>query len=210
LRLKDSVPPLPPTAPGFGESLAISPSPETLAFLARRRSASALNLVEPGPDGNELSAILTLAARAPDHGKLAPWRFIVLRGAAKSVFVERLQDIAAERPDPAKALAKLGKLRTPPVTVVVISRPVAGDIPEWEQTLSAGAVCTLMIIAAQAMGFGANWITDWYAYDQRAGALLGLGDGERVAGFVHFGTATEPPLERQRPNREALTTTWTP
>jgi nitroreductase len=92
--------------------------------------------------------------------------------------------------------------------VAVISRVVAGEIPEWEQRLSAGAVCAMLITAAQAMGYGANWITDWYAYDDAANRLLGLGEGERVAGFVHLGTPAEAPLERVRPNVAALTSTW--
>src|SRR6202011_5587166 len=121
----------------FGDDLAIRPSPETLAFLAHRRSASALTLGEPGPTEAELRALLTLAARAPDHGKLTPWRFVVLQGAEKRAFVEGLQAIAAGRPDAAKVQAKLGKIRVPPLTVAVISRVVEGDIPEWEQRLSA-------------------------------------------------------------------------
>jgi nitroreductase len=105
-------------------------------------------------------------------------------------------------------VAKLGKIRVPPTTVAVISRLVEGEIPEWEQRLSAGAVCTVLIIAAQAMGYGANWITDWYAYDPEAAGLLGLGEGEQVAGFVHLGTPMEPPLERVRPDIDTLVTTW--
>jgi nitroreductase len=201
---------LPPSAPQFGDPVAIRPAPETLAFLARRRSASALALAAPGPSEAELQALLTLAARAPDHGKLAPWRFVVLQAASKRAFVEGLAAIAAARPDAAKAEAKLGKIRVPPVTVVVVARLVEGDIPEWEQELSAGAVCTILIIAAQAMGYGANWITDWYAYDPDARRLLGLAESERVAGYVHLGTPSEPPLERVRPDVDSLVTRWAP
>ncbi|HZK99826.1 MAG TPA: nitroreductase [Caulobacteraceae bacterium] len=195
-------------APRFGEPLPVAPSPETLAFLARRRSASALTLGAPGPSQAQLTRILALAARAPDHGKLAPWRFVVLCADAKAAFVRGLEVIAARRADGPKATAKLGKLRAPPVTVAVISRFTEGEIPEWEQRLSAGAVCALMIIAAQAMGHGANWITDWYAYDADAGRLLGLGEGEKIAGFVHMGTPAEAPLERARPDPAAITTVW--
>jgi nitroreductase len=200
--------PLPPPTPQFGDPLAIRPSPETLAFLARRRSASALSLGAPGPSEAELRPLLTLAARTPDHGKLAPWRFIVLEGTDKRAFVEGLEAIAAARPDAAKMQAKLGKIRVPPLTVAVISRLVEGEIPEWEQRLSAGAVCANLIIAAQAMGYGANWITDWYAYDPAATDLLGLTASERVAGFVHLGTPAEPPLERVRPEVDGLVTRW--
>ena len=197
-------------SPRFGDPLPIRPSPETLTFLERRRSASAMTLAAPGPDADELERILGLAARAPDHGKLNPWRFVVLRGADKAAFVAGLERIAAARPDAPKADAKLGKVRVPPVTVAVISRVREGDIPEWEQVLSAGAVCTLMVVAAQAVGYGANWITDWYAYDADALRLLGAGEGERVAGYVHIGTPTEAPLERARPDMAEVVREWRP
>ncbi len=195
-----------PQPPAFGDSLPLAAVPEVLGFLARRRSASAMALRAPGPTPDELSDLLTIAARAPDHGKLAPWRFIILEGAGKDNFADRLQSLAAPRPDGARLIAKLGKLRTPPLGVAVISRTTAGEIPEWEQLLSAGAVCTTLTYAALAMGYGANWITDWYAYDAGARAVLGLAEDERVAGFVFLGTAAEAPLERVRPDVAALTT----
>jgi nitroreductase len=196
--------------PAFGDPLPIRASPETLAFLERRRSASAMTLAAPGPGPGAIEALLTLAARAPDHGKLNPWRFVVLSGEAKADFVAGLERIAAGRPNATKAAAKLGKIRVPPVSIAVISRIVEGEIPEWEQVLSAGAVCALMIVAAQAMGYGANWITDWYAYDEDALRLLGVEPGERVAGYIHLGTPTEPPLERVRPDMAAISRVWAP
>jgi nitroreductase len=197
-------------APAFGDPLPVAASPETVAYLARRRSAAALSLGPPAPDDDELARLLTLAARVPDHGKLSPWRFVVMRGETKARFVAALEGIAGRRADGPKALAKLGKIRQPPLTVAVVSRVIEGEIPEWEQRLSAGAVCAMLIVAAQAMGWGANWITDWYAYDPDAGRLLGLSDGERVAGFVHLGTPAEAPLERVRPDVDALTSAWAP
>jgi len=197
------------TTPKFGDPLPITASPDTLAFLTSRRSASAMTLRAPGPDPDELETLLSIAARAPDHGKLAPWRFVVLSGAAKDRFVAGLEAIAARAAD-ASLSAKLGKLRVPPVAVAVISRHIPGKIPEWEQRLSAGAVCTLLIIAAQAMGYGANWITDWYAYDPGARALLGARGEEQVAGFVYLGTPAEAPLERVRPDMSAIVETWAP
>jgi nitroreductase len=196
--------------PQFGEALPIERSPQTLAFLARRRSASAVTLREPGPSAGELDKLLALATRVPDHGKLAPWRFVVLAGEAKSAFVARLEAIAAGRPDGDQLIGKLAKLRIPPLSVAVISRHESGKIPEWEQRLSAGAVCTLMIIGAQAMGYGANWITDWYAYDAEAQKVLGLRPGESIAGFIHIGTPAEAPLERVRPDIASLVETWRP
>ena len=196
--------------PRFGDPLPIRASPETLGFLERRRSASAMTLTAPGPGPEALAELLTVSARAPDHGKLNPWRFVVLSGESKAAFVAGLERIAARQPNPTKAAAKLGKIRVPPLSVAVISRVVDGDIPEWEQVLSAGAVCALMVVAAQAMGYGANWITDWYAYDEEAVTLLGAEPGERVAGYIHLGTPTEPPLERVRPDLASITRTWAP
>lgn len=202
---------LPPLAsPLFGEPLPVSASPETLTFLARRRSASALSLGAPAPGRSDLDKMLQLAVRVPDHGKLSPWRFVIFEGEAKAAFIAGLEAIAARRPDAAKAAAKLGKIRQPPLTVAVISSPHAGEIPEWEQRLSAGAVCLMLIIAAQAMGYGANWITDWYAYDPRVDALLGLAANETIAGYVHIGTPAEAPLERVRPDLDAIVTRWAP
>lgn len=197
-------------SPLFGEPLPVTVSPETLAFLARRRSASALALTAPAPGKAELDILLRLAVRVPDHGKLSPWRFVILEGDAKAGFIAGLEAIAAGRPDGAKAAAKLGKIRVPPLTVAVISAPREGEIPEWEQRLSAGAVCMMLSLAAQAMGYGANWITDWYAYDKAAGRLLGLTENERVAGFVHLGAVGEAPLERVRPDYADLVTAWRP
>ena len=198
-----------PVAPLFGQPVPQHPSPEVLAFLATRRSASAVTLADPAPTASELAALLQLAARVPDHGKLAPWRFIVLEPAAKAVFADRLEALALSRGD-ARAAAKLGKLTIPPLCVAVVSRPRPGEIPEWEQLLSAGAVCTTLLYAAQALGYGANWITDWYAYDDEAKAILGLEPAEKVAGFIFLGTPKEPPHERERPNVSDLITAWRP
>ncbi len=200
-----------PDEPEFGSALPIGDgSAAVLTFLALRRSASAATLRAPAPSEAQLSDILRLAARVPDHGKLAPWRFIVLEGAAKDAFVARLETLAAGHGEPEKAAGALFKLRIPPMSVVVVSRVVAGKIPPWEQQLSSGAVCMNFLIAAQAMGFGANWITDWYAYDAGVDALLGLGAGESVAGFIHIGTPAEAPQERVRPEVAAITTRWAP
>ena len=199
---------MPPPAPEFGAAVHTPPEAPLLTHIAHRRSASAQALHAPGPNADELDAILRLAARAPDHGKLFPWRFIVLEGEAKACFATRLAALAGGQADPDKARQALRKLTAPPLAVAVISRVETGKIPEWEQVLSAGSVCTLMLLAAQGFGYGANWITDWYSYDADATALLGLAANERVAGFVYVGTAAEAPLERVRPDVAALTTRW--
>ena len=197
-----------PPAPAFGAALPVHAQPQVLAFLALRRSASAVTLAEPAPDAAQLDDLLRLAARVPDHGKLAPWRFIVLEGAGKAAFAARLEGLSQQRGDPQLA-AKLAKLKVPPLAVVVVSSPKPASIPEWEQLLSAGVVCTNLLYAAQASGFGANWITDWYSYDAEATVILGLTPGERVAGFVLIGTPREPPMERERPDVAGLVTRWT-
>ena len=198
-----------PPAPEFGAALPVTAAPEVLRFLALRRSASAVTLAAPAPGADQLADLLRLATRVPDHGKLSPWRFIVLDAANKPVLVERLEALARDRGDPGLA-AKLAKLKIPPLAVFVVSNPKPAAIPEWEQVLSAATVCTNLLYAALAMGFGANWITDWYSYDAEAGAILGLKDGERVAGCVLIGTPREPPLERERPELASLVTRWAP
>jgi nitroreductase len=196
-----------PPAPVFGEPVLQGDAPAVLDFLSRRRSSSALTLGGAGPGPEEIETLIRLAARVPDHGKLSPWRFIILSGADKTAFADRLEALAKTRGDD-RAVGKLGKLRAPPACIAVISRPRDADIREWEQVLSAGAVCTTLLYAATAMGYGANWITDWYAYDAGACAVLGLSGDERVAGFILIGDAAEPPRERERPSPEALTQVW--
>lgn len=196
-----------PPAPEFGAPIPLPASPEVLRFLSLRRSTSAVTLAAPGPGPDEIEALLRLATRVPDHGKLSPWRFVVLQGEDKARFAARLEALAQARADTQDA-AKLAKLKAPPLAVVVISSPKPAAIPEWEQVLSAGAVCTTLLQATLAMGYGANWITDWYSYDDAATAVLGLAQGERVAGFILMGTPREPPLERERPDPAGLVSRW--
>ena len=198
-----------PPAPAFGAPLPATPRPAVLDFLATRRSASAATLAEPAPSAGEVADLLRLATRVPDHGKLAPWRFILLEAGPKAAYAARLEALALARGD-ARAAVKLAKLKVPPLGIAVISHPAPGEIPEWEQLMSAGAVATTLLYAALAMGYGANWITDWYAYDPEALAILGLEPGERVAGFIFLGTPREPPLERERADPATLTTAWRP
>jgi nitroreductase len=193
----------------FGEPLKVEASPEVLSYLARRRSSSAQTLGPPGPSRQETALLIHLATRVPDHGKLTPWRFIVIEAQAKPALIARLEALAAAREDAEPAKAKLAKLAAAPVSIAVVSKIQSGTtIPDWEQELSSGAVCMTLLTAAGALGFGANWITDWYAYDAKAQAILGLEPHERISGIVHIGTAPEPPLERVRPDPEALTSYW--
>ena len=184
-----------------------APSSELLARLATRRSTPAQGLAAPGPSPDQIRDILEIGARTPDHGKLFPWRFVVLGPQTRADIAARLDPFADRQPDPKKARAVLAKLTNPPVTILVISTPTPGHkVPVWEQELSAGAVCMNLSHAANALGFATNWITDWYAYDPEALAMFGVGAGEKTAGFIHIGTAAEPPLERPRPDMAAKVT----
>jgi nitroreductase len=172
-------------------------------YLSTRRSIPAFQMSGPGPSKGEVEDILKLATRVPDHGKLAPWRFIVYRGAERQRISEALAKIAvADKPDLSEEMVKVEntRLTRAPVVIAVVSRAAPHvKIPEWEQLMSAGAVCLNLVMAANAHGYASNWLTEWYAYDKRAYPILGVNEGERIAGFVHIGTPTVPPTERPRP-----------
>ena len=172
-------------------------------YLSTRRSIPAFQMSGPGPSKGEVEDILKLASRVPDHGKLAPWRFIVYRGAERQRISEALAKIAmADKPELSDEMVKVEntRLTRAPVVVAVVSRAAPHvKIPEWEQLMSAGAVCLNLVMAANAHGYASNWLTEWYAYDKRAYPILGVNEGERIAGFVHIGTPTVPPTERPRP-----------
>ncbi|MCC5996138.1 MAG: nitroreductase [Oceanicaulis sp.] len=194
---------LPPPAPDAGDALpACRPSPETLELLARRRSTLARVMTGPGPDAAQRDALLRLAARVPDHGKLFPWRFLTFEGEARARFGDileaRLRDLEPDAPPERYELERNRFLRAPLVIAVISDVTENHKIPEWEQIMSAGAACQTLLIAASAMGFAAQWLTEWYAYDRIARAALGLSSGERVAGFIYIGTASEDPSERPR------------
>jgi nitroreductase len=184
------------------------PAPQTLDLLLSRRSGSAKTMTGPGPNPNELRQILAAGARVPDHGKLAPWRFILFEGDGRARMGEVLVEaLAVAEPDASAERIALerGRFLRAPVVVAVVSRVKDGiAIPQWEQVLSAGAVCQTMLIAAHAMGYVGNWITEWYAYDRRVLDRLGLAASERIAGYLYFGTAAAPLEERLRPNLDEL------
>ncbi|MGF1463598.1 MAG: nitroreductase [Maricaulaceae bacterium] len=204
---------LPPAAPVFGDRVdPCRPSSEALALLATRRSTTAKTLGAPGPDPDQLKSLLRVAARVPDHGKRAPWRFIVFEGEARARFGAILADRwRAREPEADAARLALERerfLRAPVVVTVVSAITSTEKIPEWEQVLSAGAVCQPLLIAANAMGFAGQWLTEWCAYDAEILSALGLVEGERVAGYVYLGAAQEPPMERARPDVAAKTAYW--
>lgn len=179
----------------------------TLAFLASRRSHPPKLMTGPAPDRDEVIRLLTLAARAPDHGKLEPWRFVVLTGPVLKRLQPVLHQAVLDAGQDQAAADKAASAFDSPLIVAVISSPVVSDkIPEWEQILSAGAVCLGLVNAALASGWGAAWLTGFAALDQGfAQAHLGLQPGERVAGLVHIGTRGATPPERPRPDIDAKT-----
>ncbi len=185
------------------------PAPDTIGLLLTRRSGSAKTMTTPGPDAEQLGTILTAAARAPDHGKLFPWRFIVFEGHARARFGEVLAECLQQTEavsDERLALERARFLRAP-VVVTVVSRVREGlPIPAWEQELSAGAVCQTMLIAATALGFVANWLTEWPAFNPLVAARLGLAEGERIAGCIYIGTPAVPLEERVRPDLDKIVT----
>lgn len=172
-------------------------------YLASRRSVPAFQMCEPGPSRAELEEILTLAVRVPDHGKIAPWRFVVYRGEERARIGEALLALALEKnPQLSEEMIAVERARftRAPVVIAVISTAAPhAKIPEWEQLMSAGAVCLNLLMAANAHGFVSNWLTEWFAFDERAYPLLGVKPGEKVAGFIHIGSTTFPITERPRP-----------
>ncbi len=195
----------------FGQPLPQHPSVEVLDRLFHRRSVPAPMLTAPGPSPEEIDLLIDIGLRVPDHGKIGPWRVVRFTPEAKAALVERLVALAAKQPEPKKAEATLLKLSTPPEALLIVSSPIQPHkIALWEQQLSAAAVCQTMLIAAGALGYGANWITDWYSYDAEAKALLGLEAHENVAGWIFLGTPSEPPLERDRPDYAARISWWQP
>lgn len=189
-----------------------TPNPEALAFLHTRRSRPAKTLAEPVPSREALAPLLAAAARSPDHGKLEPWRFIVVEKAA----MPRLAAIAEERGtmlglDPEQIAKGRSQFDQGHLAVAVIEVQKPSDkIPQIEQTYSAGAVCLALLNAALASGWGANWLSGWPSHDRGfMQQALGLSTHERIAGFIHIGTQTAVPPERPRPDVAALTE-WAP
>jgi nitroreductase len=182
--------------------------PDALQLLKTRRSVKPMELTGPGPSKDEIATLLSIASRVPDHGKLAPWRFIVFEGAAREAAGEAIAAaFTAGRVDATAEQIEFERKRLAraPLVIAVVSR--AGPhvkIPEWEQQLSAGASAMSLVLAAHAMGYAASWITEWYAYDRGVLNKLGVASNERLAGFVHIGRAAKPPEDRDRPPLDAI------
>lgn len=183
-----------------------------LQALDARRSVPALQLGAPGPDPATLQRMLASAVRVPDHGKRVPYRFLRIAGDARLQLGEFLARRSRER-DPTASDAQVEKDRLrfshAPLIITVIAAPTPSPkVPEQEQLMTAGCVCFALLQAAQALGFGAQWLTAWMAFDPAVHAHLGLADHERIAGFIHIGTPRTAVPERERPDPAALLQDW--
>jgi len=190
---------------------ALNNNSDALSLLETRRSASAKAMSGPGPSGNQLDRLLNIAVRVPDHGKLTPWRFIVFEGDARKragqIVADRYHELHANHGEETLDVQRNMFSRAPCV-VAVVSTAAADHpkIPEWEQLMSAGAVCQNMLVAATAMGLGAQWISGWFSYDRQVLTTFGLADSERIAGFIYLGTPAQLQEDRPRPEPGSITT----
>jgi nitroreductase len=183
-----------------------------LSLLRTRRSARPRDLVEPGPNGEELRQILEIAVRSPDHGKLTPWRFIHVPKHKRDDFHQVLRR-AYSQANPAAGRLELEAVERfafqGPELIVALSCPVpSSKIPSWEQELSCGAALMNLLHGAHALGFAAGWVTGWAAFSESVRAAFATGEHDRVAGFIYIGTPVQPLEERSRPDLSVVTSQW--
>ena len=187
-------------------------STSVIEFLLNRSSAPIAELKEPAPSGDEIKTILTAASRVPDHGRLAPWRFIIYRGDARIQVGEKLLELALQR-EPDLSVARQQQERTrfsrAPLVIGVVSVPREHPkVPHWEMLLSGGAAAMKLCLAANALGYSTNWITNWYSDDAEGRRILGLAPEERVVGFIHIGTYEGEKPQRLRPDIDTIVTEY--
>lgn len=184
------------------------PNPDTLDLLLSRRSVKTRDMIAPGPDRETLDLILKAATRVPDHGKLTPWRFIILEGAARETLGDLISKALMEENNTSETIAEKMKgyaTQGPTLVIAIHSPSTARPIPAYEQMLSTGAACQNMLVAATALGVAGQWLTGWAATSKTVARGLGLEEHEQIAGFLFFGTQKEEPTERPRPNLDEVT-----
>lgn len=193
--------------------MAFNDTSSPLSLLTTRRSGKPRDLIGPGPSPEQLDAMIAIAARTPDHGKLFPWRFVVVPDDARQALGEKLAAILRSEKADCTARDEEAAIQfatQAPALVVVLSAPVVPHkIPVWEQELSAGAVCMNLLHAAHAMGFAGGWLTGWAAYSDAVRDLFGT-EGQKIAGFVFIGTPERPLEERPRPDLSEIAHRWNP
>ena len=186
--------------------------PELRDYLLTRRSVGIAFLGEPGPTPDELEQILRIGTRVPDHGKITPWRLVIIEGEDRAKAGEKLARImeqANPKLDASSLEAERKRFLPAPLTIGVISSPQPHPkVPQLEQLLSAGNVAFNLLHAAHALGFAASWVTRWYAFDAEASAMLGARKDEQFVGFIHIGTPTVTIEDRPRPDLESIVTRW--
>jgi nitroreductase len=190
-------------------------SDEVIEHLLKRRSVRAADLCDPAPGASQLEVILQAAARVSDHGRAVPFYFLVFEGQAReeagniirTAFIKNNPEAGEE-----KAGEEAQRLMRAPLVIAVVYRARRGKHPLWEQMLTAGAVCQNLILAANASGFGANWLSEWFAYDGDVRAGLGLDERDVLAGFIHIGSVPKNLAleERERPDLSQIVTRWSP
>lgn len=183
-----------------------------LSLLATRRSGKPRDLVSPGPDAAQLRQILSAGMRVPDHGKLAPWRFVIIPQARRDAFADLLdQAYAVDRPNAGRQEREANRqfaLQAPTLVVILSTPKRDSKIPAWEQELSTGAACMTVLTAAHAMGFHGGWLTGWASYSDMVLRALGGDEGDRIAGFLFIGTSGRVQEERPRPAYDEIVSTW--
>ena len=188
-------------------------SQDVLDYLLKRRSMKVKMMRAPAPDAQELDIILKAASRVPDHGKMFPWYFMVFEGDARKQVGEALKQAwLTEEPEaaPAKLELEAERFTRAPMVIGVISRMRKGKNPQWEQMLSAGAACQNLGLAANALGYATNWLTEWYTYNDTFRTAIGLDERDHVAGFIYIGTPEGEMEERDRPDLSKIVTHWSP
>ena len=185
---------------------------DTIDFLTTRRSTVARMMDGPGPNDDELRKIMEAGMRVPDHGRLTPWRFIVIRGDARDTIGNVIADaFKKNNPDAIEEQIEIEqeRLTRAPVVIAVVSRvQKEHKIPAWEQVLSSGAACQTMLIAAQSMGYAAQWLTEWYAYDADVKQAIGAEPDDEIAGFLYLGNGTGELSDRARPDYDDIVSEW--
>jgi len=187
---------------------------KTIDFLTTRRSTVARMMGDPGPNDDELRQIMEAGMRVPDHGRLTPWRFIVIRGDARDTIGDVIAtSFKRNNPDAIQEQIEIEqeRLTRAPIVIAVVSRVHREHkIPVWEQILSSGAACQTMLIAAQSMGYAAQWLTEWYAYDSDVKKAIGAEADDEIAGFVYLGNPVGELTDRARPIYDHIVSEWSP